>query len=430
MLQQLYDSRSINEKFIPVLFDGADETHIPLPLKPYTYYRLLGSYDRLYRYLTGQPKIVPGPIGSKRVLPPHPAGAPVPGRTGPQVDGSMSTGAAASGRPGRIPKVGQEHLVAMESSTQNRVSALQARAAIGVLTALPKEFAAMKLMLHQPVDWRGSGVGAGRRFLLGEVASEHGGEHAVVLGLLPDMGNNSAALAATRLLEHFSSVRHVIMCGIAGGVPRPEEAENDLRLGDVVVSNRNGVVQYDLVKEHPDGALEHRHPPRPPGAELLEAVRHLQAGEELFERPWEAHLAAGAKLKNGHRPPDGTNAKGEEAEHPNDPARTDGMPRVFHASIAAANRLLKNAEHRDYLAKRFGVKAVEMEGSGIADAAWFSDRAGYLVVRGICDYCDKEKGDAWQGAAAIAAAAYTRVLIGSMHVEASAARVEGVTNPH
>jgi len=34
-----------------------------------------------------------------------------------------------------------------------------------------------------------------------------------------------------------------------------------------------------------------------------------------------------------------------------------------------------------------------------------------LVVRGICDYCDDNKNDLWQGYAAVVAAAYTRALL-------------------
>lgn len=56
------------------------------------------------------------------------------------------------------------------------------------------------------------------------------------------------------------------------------------------------------------------------------------------------------------------------------------------------------------------MEAVEMEASGIADATWNHD-TGYLVIRGICDYCDKHKNDVWQEYAALVAAAYTRSLI-------------------
>ena len=51
-----------------------------------------------------------------------------------------------------------------------------------------------------------------------------------------------------------------------------------------------------------------------------------------------------------------------------------------------------------------------MEGSGTADAAW-SARRDYLVIRGICDYCDTHKNDDWQRYAALVAAAYARALI-------------------
>jgi nucleoside phosphorylase len=59
--------------------------------------------------------------------------------------------------------------------------------------------------------------------------------------------------------------------------------------------------------------------------------------------------------------------------------------------------------------------AVEMEGSGIADAAWVF-RSGYLVIRGVSDYCDKNKDTVahWRPYACIAAAAYARALLESI----------------
>ncbi len=277
---------------------------------------------------------------------------------------------------------------------------------LGILTALPKECAAVRAMLDHERRSRWDD------FYLGEIASGAGVHH-VVVGLLLDMGNNSAAIAATRLLAKFPTVEDIIMCGIAGGVPRPGDVERDVRLGDIVVSDRNGVVQFDLVKEHPDGSKEHRHPPRPPSARLLRAARHLRVEEELGRRPWEAHLPRGAVVQAGQRPADPLDARGRVIEYPADPARRSGLPRVFHGTVAASNTLLKNPQHRDYLGATFGVKCVEMEGSGIADATW-TEEAGYLVVRGICDYCDENKGDLWQGAAAVAAAAYVRALVASM----------------
>jgi nucleoside phosphorylase len=88
-------------------------------------------------------------------------------------------------------------------------------------------------------------------------------------------------------------------------------------------------------------------------------------------------------------------------------------PRVFLGPIASANTLLKDPARRDSLRDQFGVKAVEMEGAGIADATW-THGIGYLVVRGICDHADANKNDAWQNYSAMAAAAYVRALLESM----------------
>jgi nucleoside phosphorylase len=99
--------------------------------------------------------------------------------------------------------------------------------------------------------------------------------------------------------------------------------------------------------------------------------------------------------------------------HPKDPDRYTKQPKIFLGSIGSANKLLKNPQKRDLLRDKFGFKAIEMQGSGIADATW-TYGTGYVVVRGICDYCDSHKSDAWQQYAAVAAAAYVRVLLSSM----------------
>jgi nucleoside phosphorylase len=101
--------------------------------------------------------------------------------------------------------------------------------------------------------------------------------------------------------------------------------------------------------------------------------------------------------------------------HPTDPIRNPGVPRVHHSPIASSGTLLKNPKRRDQLGAQFGVKAVEMEGAGIAEAAWAGGR-GYLVIRGGCDYCDTHKNDDWQRYAAVVAAAYLKALLSQLPV--------------
>lgn len=287
----------------------------------------------------------------------------------------------------------------------------------GIITALPKELAACKAILENPREIFIPGSGAGRRYFLGEIPSSNGGKHQVVL-TLTEVGNNMASNRATLLLEHFPNIKSVIMVGIAGGVPNPNKVDEHVRLGDIVISDEKGVVQYDFDKETQDG-VEHRHSPRPPSSELLEAVRYLEADAILGKHPWVKYIDHGLEELNISRPPDeedilvSSDNPEIQIDHPEDPKRKKNEPMVFLGTIAAANKLLKNPKKRDYLREKFGIKAVEMESSGIADAAW-NHGIGYLTVRGVCDYCDSKKGDSWQKYAAVIAAAYTRVLFENM----------------
>lgn len=273
----------------------------------------------------------------------------------------------------------------------------------------------MQAMLENCRDYPVQGARSLVEYVLGEIPARDGGKHTVVLGLLPAMGNNSAASRATLLLEHFPEIRSIIMVGIAGGAAHPKEPDEHVRLGDIVVSNQQGVIQYDYVKETLSES-QMRNPPRPPSAELLEAVRRLEAEELLNKRPWTENIQLAHTLRGTARPPEDTDklaATPPEAgflAHPPDPNRIPGEPRVFSGPIGSANILLKNPQKRDAIRDKFGAKAFEMEGSGIADATW-SQSVGYLVVRGICDYCDENKNNIWQMYSAVVAAAYTRTLI-------------------
>src|SRR5207248_3165089 len=99
--------------------------------------------------------------------------------------------------------------------------------------------------------------------------------------------------------------------------------------------------------------------------------------------------------------------------HPSDADRLEGKPRVFHGVIASANSLQKNPRRRDFLRTRFHAMAVEMEGSGVAAACYQVDTP-YFIVRGTCDYCNRDKNNDWHNYAAIAAAAYTKALVEAM----------------
>ena len=108
--------------------------------------------------------------------------------------------------------------------------------------------------------------------------------------------------------------------------------------------------------------------------------------------------------------------------------RISRQPKLHYGLIGSANMLLKEPRLRDWLRDEYKVRAIEMEGSGIATATWISGRTGYLLIRGICDYCDSHKNDMWQGYAAAVAAAYARALIESIPMDVATAATSQQSN--
>lgn len=234
------------------------------------------------------------------------------------------------------------------------------------------------------------------------------------------MGTLNASTLASNALRSFRELEHIIMVGIAGGCSNPEKPNEHVRLGNVVVSDATGVVEYDFVKETIE-KREVRSFPQKPSARLLSVFSYLRSEEILGRRPWETLIEAGIiKLGAKYRRPEAQNDvlhQGKEViAHPNDADRREGQPRIHCGGIATADTLQKNPTQRDYLRDHFNVRAVEMEASGIQTAAWAQNK-DIFVIRGICDYCDAFKNDLWQEYAALAAAAYARTLIEAMPEE-------------
>ncbi len=66
---------------------------------------------------------------------------------------------------------------------------------------------------------------------------------------------------------------------------------------------------------------------------------------------------------------------------------------------------MKGAIARDLLIEKYDILCFEMEAAGPMNDF---PRVG---IRGICDYSDSQKNDAWQGYAAVTAASYAKELI-------------------
>lgn len=269
---------------------------------------------------------------------------------------------------------------------------------IAIITALPKEHAAVQRLLSNSETLNIQDDTT--LYTIGNMRCYNGAMD-VVLACLTKYANNPSAITTTNLLRSFPSVTDVIIVGIAAGIPRPEKPNIHVRLGDIVVSSGAGIVQFDLGVQRPTN-FEIRDTSAPPSARLLQAVNQLESETLIGKFDWISHLNSFLSSSNIKRP---SKEAGKQFRHPTDRQRTKGIPKIHRGKIGASNTLLKSSSHRDKVANSLGLLAIEMEGSGLADATW-EVKAGYLVIKSTCDYGDENKNDAWQEYAAHVAAAY------------------------
>jgi nucleoside phosphorylase len=313
--------------------------------------------------------------------------------------------------PSTLPVSKKESIVQKISGfrdVNNRRSTPYTDVRFGIMTALPEEFAAVRVLID---DIESIDVG-GVIYYSGTIPTKTGEKHKLILCMLPEMGNNSSTAFTTKMLSNFPNIEYIIFCGIAGGVPTA------VHLGDVVVST-NGITQYDLGKNETE--FIPRDVNKPCSTYLLSATRYFRANEQIVNNAnWMDYLAQINKLmKEDFSRPSSQEEFYEfkAGKYKKVQRNNSDKPQVYYERIASANVVQKNPTKRDALHKEEGIFAIEMEGAGVRDAFYYCDSIGYLVVRGICDFCDETKNDVWHNYAAAVAAAYTRALIESIPVK-------------
>jgi nucleoside phosphorylase len=291
----------------------------------------------------------------------------------------------------------------------------------GIVTALPEEFGAMRVLLDPPIERRHVADDPAN-YLIGTLPSAIDGQpHTVVLTMLGETANNAAAAGTANLTRSFGTVNCVVMVGIAAGVPNPAVPHQHVRLGDVVVATW-GVIDYDHVVDTPHGRLLRQSHPRPSPL-LGHAAKFLVAGETAGARPWDGIIDdAWTRLPVTFARPDPAtdlvyvaDDAGVALPHP-DPVASGHLPdrpKVHHGRIGSADRSLRNLAERDVLAARHNLRAIEMEATGVGKAS-FADGREWFIVRGISDYGDRRTGGVWRKYAALVAAAYTKALLGEV----------------
>lgn len=298
---------------------------------------------------------------------------------------------------------------------------------VGWICAILPEFVAAETFLdekHDRVEL--NSPNDSNTYLLGRMCG-----HNVVIAVLPNgkYGLSSATGVASDMLHSFPNVKIGLMVGIGGGAPG---LENDIRLGDVVVSspssNHGGVFQYDFGKSIQDRKFQEASHLNAPPIVLRTAVMATQAAHEgsgnSILKDVNSRLDSNKRLKSKYKKPDLFTDRLYEASncHPEGNQKDcietcgtgiereprtedDDDPVVHYGLIGSSNQLMKNAMIRDRLSKERGILCFEMEAAGLMD------RFPCLVIRGICDYSDTHKNKKWQGYAAMTAAAYAKDLL-------------------
>jgi nucleoside phosphorylase/tetratricopeptide (TPR) repeat protein len=287
---------------------------------------------------------------------------------------------------------------------------------VGLVCALPVEFAATQMMLDDEHEDLDQSEHDSNIYAFGRI-----GEHNVVIACLPagQTGIGSAAAVASQLQTSFKSIRFGLLVGIGGGVP-----DNDVRLGDVVVSQPNqghgGVIQYDFGKATPTGFERTGFLNAPPrfllGAVTKMQANHFRQRNKLSENIMKAkdnqsftrEYAGPDILYNAsynHAGGDSCNSCSADQIVYRQPRQSNEVV-IHYGTIASGNQVMRYGIERDRVSQDFGgVLCFEMEAAGLMMIF------PCLVIRGICDYADSHKNKRWQAYAALTAAACARELL-------------------
>jgi nucleoside phosphorylase/tetratricopeptide (TPR) repeat protein len=313
---------------------------------------------------------------------------------------------------------------------------------IAWICALPLEAAAARVMLDKTHTSLPNPSTDSNAYELGELNG-----HYIVITSLPAgvYGKVSAATVVSRMHLTFPRLQYGLMVGIGGGVPGKN---NDIRLGDVVVSKpagkHTGVIQYDYGKAVQGSQFKSIGTLNRPPQILLTHIGQLEAkqmieGKYFLSKIVRETLEQNPNMEERFSPPeqhtdflfhssyhhvsgeDGCEKCDEEQLIKRQPRDTKA-PYIHYGLIASGDQVMKDSETRDRLAQRHGILCFEMEAAGLMN------ELPTLVIRGICDYCDSHKQKQWQGYAALTAATYAKLLL--MAIPSSQTNIDLMESKH
>lgn len=293
---------------------------------------------------------------------------------------------------------------------------------VGWICPLPLDLAAAKATLDQVhPSPPGDPATDTDVYVLGSMSG-----HNVVVACLSfgETRPRSASIVAAQMRLEFSTIRLMLMVGIAGGVPN---TKTDIRLGDVVVNRPIADGPSSLAHDPKKGATNDQplstKTSNKPLNLLLIATGRVETNAILGKSGIPRHISAIVRKDSSFARPDSTqdilfqpdygHVKDEEddCDHCDlskvvvRQLRDTQNPKVHYGLIASSKQDICDGSTRDKLAAKHGILAFA------AEAAELEDTDTVVVIRGICDYTDSHRSKIWQGCAAAAATAYAKEML-------------------
>ncbi|KAL7789821.1 nucleoside phosphorylase domain-containing protein [Trichoderma ceciliae] len=341
---------------------------------------------------------------------------------------------------------------------------------IAIICAIDTEYNAVCLIFDEfwdeDGDVYGRAIGDNNTYTTGRI-----GKHNVVVALLPQMGKINAAAAAANFRSSYSHLELVLLVGICGGVPNPSRGENEILLGDIVISK--SVVQYDFGRKYTDkfirkDTLDDNLSKANKNIRTLLKSFETERGLDLLQTQTARHLIQlqdkakvkkrrpGVKFKYGypgtatdrlfkpsylhkHRSEtdncsvcsSGPDAICDEARHSScHEIECDEKQLVTRETLKDKQELEKeNVQdaqepmiHLGAIASGDSVMKCGLERDKVSkqegviafemEGAGVWEEVPCIIVKSVCDYADGHKNKSWQNFAAATAAAAAKALLG------------------
>ena len=263
----------------------------------------------------------------------------------------------------------------MNSEVQPRLNPFQDTADILVMTGLHEE-----LRWFQKVfccEFRRC-AHLGTSYLTSEMSHAERSVRIVALRQ-QEKGLTSSAITATKALCHWKP-RMAIMTGICAGV------KGSVSLGDLVVATQCFEHSSGQLRDGELIPVQNRVSPPPWVLDFLMSVTDSQ---DILQQ-----ILAGFSQ----------------------PLACDARPAIHYGAMACGPQVIKDKSYIDLLKiKEHSLLAIDMESYGLALAAsmcsTYSRPVIPLVVKGVCDFADSQKGDEWHDYCSYSSAAFVRSIL-------------------